>query len=72
MTSRLKIPFDIVSDQELKFTNLIKLPTFLVDGKKYIKRLTLVVEKKIIKKVFYPVYSPNQHVYEVLNWLKEN
>ena len=72
MTLRLQIPYDIVSDQELVFTNLIQLPTFSILSKKYIKRLTMIVEKSIIKKVFYPVLTPDKHIEEVLKWLKNN
>ena len=72
MTNRLVIPYDIISDQELILTNLIKLPTFSIQNKKYIKRLTLIVEKSIIKKVFYPIFPPHNHIDEVLDWLNTN
>ena len=72
MTMRLHIPYDIVSDQELIFTSKINLPIFSIKEKKFLKRVTLIVENSIIKKIFYPIFSPNTHIYDVLNWLNKN
>jgi len=72
MTKRLKIPYDVVSDANLNFANLIKLPTFKVDKKVFIKRVTLIIKNSIIKKVFYPIFPPNLHIKDVINWLKNN
>ena len=72
MTKRLCVPFDVVSDQQLVFTSGLKLPTFSVNDKKFIKRLTLIIDQSLIKHVFYPIFPPDQHIFEVLNWLKNN
>jgi peroxiredoxin len=72
MTTRLHVPFDIVSDQQLLFTSSLNLPTFSINDKKFIKRLTLIVDQSVIKHVFYPIYPPDKHIFEVLNWLKNN
>ena len=72
MTNRLSVPFDVLSDEKLELKNVLKLPTFLVEDKIYLKRLTLIVEKKIVKKVFYPIYPIDKHIDGVLKWLKEN
>ena len=72
MTNRLKVPFDVLSDEKLELKNALNLPTFLVDDNIYLKRLTLIVEKKIVKKVFYPIYPIDKHLESVLKWLKEN
>ena len=72
MTSRLKIPYDVLSDEKLELNNELNTPTFSVDSKIFLKRITLIVEKKIIKKVFYPINDINKHIEEVLKWLKEN
>ena len=72
MTARLLIPYDVVSDEHLNFVNKLRLPTFKVEDKVYIKRLTLIVEKSIIKHFFYPVFPPDLHVKEVLQWLDSN
>ena len=36
------------------------------------KRLTIIVEKNIISKVFFPILSINKHVNDVIGWLEEN
>ena len=70
MTSRLKVPYDVLSDEKLELSNELNIPTFLVDSKIFLRRITLIVEKKIIKKVFYPINDINKHIEEVLKWLK--
>ena len=72
MTNRLKVPFDVLSDEKLELKNALNLPTFLVEDKVYLKRLTLIIEKKIVKKVFYAIYPIDKHIDDVLRWLKEN
>ena len=72
MVTRLFIPFDVVSDSELKFSKTMHLPTFQVNDSVFIKRLTLIIEKSIIKKVFYPIFPPDLHIHEVIDWLQKN
>ena len=72
MTTRLNVPYDVLSDEKLKLGNELNIPTFSADSKIFLKRITLIVEKKIIKKVFYPINDINKHIEEVLKWLKEN
>ena len=72
MTDRLVIPYDVLSDSQNIILNALKIPYFVVENKFYFKRLTLIVEKNIVKKVFYPIFPPNKHINEVLRWLKEN
>ena len=72
MTQRLNIPYDVLSDQQLKFCSALTLPNFSIEDKKFIKRLTLIIEKSVIKHVFYPIFSPENHIKEVLNWLEQN
>ena len=72
MTSRLRVPYDILSDKNLMLKNELSLPSFLIKDKVYLKRLTLIIEKTIIKKVFFPIYSPSKHIIEILEWLKKN
>ncbi len=72
MTVRLGLQFDVLSDSDLLCTKKLSLPTFSTDNRTFIKRLTIIVEKNIIKKVFYPIISPNKHVDSVLEWLRKN
>ena len=72
MTMRLSITYDVVSDEKMTFIKLMKLPTFKINNKTYIKRITMIVEKSIIKHVFYPVFPPDSHVKDVIHWLEKN
>ena len=72
MTKRLEVPFDVLSDEKLELRDVLKLPTFSIKEKIYLKRLTLIVEKKIVKKVFYPIYPVDKHIKDVLKWLEKN
>ena len=72
MTMRLSIPYDVVSDEKMTFIKLMKLPTFKINNKTYIKRITMIVEKSIIKHVFYPIFPPDLHVKDVIQWLEKN
>ena len=54
MTTRLNVPYDVLSDEKLKLGNELNIPTFSVDSKIFLKRITLIVEKKIIK--YYTFY----------------
>ncbi len=70
MVERLHLPFEVLSDEDLKFTHALNLPTFTFDGMILIKRLTLVLKSGIIEKVFYPVFPPDKHGEQVVAWLK--
>jgi peroxiredoxin len=70
MVKRLEVPFEVLSDEQLKLTHALKLPTFTVDGMTLIKRLTLIVRDHRIEHVFYPVFPPDTHAEEVIAWLK--
>ena len=72
MTNRLGIQYDILSDSNLECINKLSLPTFSINNRIFIKRLTIIVTKNTIRKVFFPIFSINKHVNEVLKWLKEN
>ena len=72
MTKRLGIQYDILSDSNLVCINRLSLPTFKLNNRTFIKRLTIIVEKNIVKKVFYPIFSINKHVDSILKWLEEN
>ena len=72
MTLRLNVPYDVLSDYDLKFTSLLKLPTFKIKEKIFIKRLTLIIESCVIKKVFYPIFPPDLHINDVIRWLEKN
>ena len=70
MVSRLLVPYDIVSDENLEFANKLNLPTFIINKKTYIKRVTLIIEKSTIIKFFYPIFPSDLHIHDVIKWLK--
>lgn len=69
---RLHLPFQLLSDSALQLKAALQLPTFAVGGVELFKRMTLVVEDRRIRKVFYPVFPPDRNADEVLAWLRSN
>jgi peroxiredoxin len=67
---RLKLPFPVLSDADLKLTGAIDLPTFSVAGMTLLKRMALVIDEGVIGKVFYPVFPPDRNAEEVVAWLR--
>jgi peroxiredoxin len=66
---RLRLPFPLLSDADLRLTQALRLPTFDVAGHRLLRRLTLVVRDGMIEHVFYPVFPPDRHAAQVLDWL---
>lgn len=69
LAGRLGLPFPILSDPAHKLADALDLPTFSAGGQRLYKRLTLVVTDGRIERVFYPIFPPDQHAGEVLDWL---
>ena len=69
MAERLKLPFEVLSDADLRLVRALNLPTLEVQGWTLLKRLTLVIRDGEIEHVFYPVFPPDTHAGEVLDWL---
>jgi peroxiredoxin len=72
MSHRLHLPFEVLSDAEFRLCDAMRLPTFEVGGMRLVKRLTLVVRRKRIEHVFYPVFPPNESADQVLRWLRDH
>jgi peroxiredoxin len=70
MADRLHLPFPVLSDERLELTRELGLPTFETSGMTLLKRLTLVIDDGRIAQVFYPVFPPDRHAGEVLDWLR--
>mgnify|MGYP001604708590 CR=1 FL=1 len=68
--SRLHLPFALLSDEALKFTKALRLPTFVTSGMTLLKRMALIVDNGVIAHVFYPVFPPDRNAEEVAAWLK--
>lgn len=78
---RLHLPFELLSDENLRLVKALNLPTVdLAQITKVspdiptilIKRLTLIICEGNIEKVFYPVFPPDQDAQNVLNYFEQN
>jgi peroxiredoxin len=71
LVGRTGLPYEILSDLEFRLTDALRLPTFVFEGVRLIKRLAFVTEKGRIAKVFYPVFPPDKNAETVLAWLSQ-
>ena len=69
---RLHLPFEILSDAEFKLCAALRLPTFEVNGMRFLEPLTLIIRDGRIEHVFYPVLPPNERAEDVVRWLTAN
>jgi peroxiredoxin len=72
MAQRLHLPFEVLSDEGLRFARALRLPTFEVEGMVLIRRLTLVLRDGAVETVFYPVFPPDRSAEEVMDWLERH
>jgi peroxiredoxin len=73
VVSRLRLPFAMISDQRFELATALNLPTFGAQGQERLySRLTLVIRDGRIEHVFYPIFPPNTHAQQVLQWLRAN
>jgi peroxiredoxin len=68
--TRLHLPFAILSDEKLRLTKALNLPTFTTSSMTLLKRMALVIDDGIIVKAFYPVFPPDKNAEEVVAWLR--
>ena len=75
---RLHLPFELLSDEGLELAALLALPTLNVPElantspdipTTLFKRVTLIIAKGEIEKVFYPVFPPDQNAQDVIAYL---
>lgn len=70
VVDRLGLPFAMLSDTGFALAEALSLPTFAAPGHdRLYARLTLVINDGVIEHVFYPIFPPNTHAQQVLNWL---
>ncbi|MBX6384193.1 MAG: peroxiredoxin [Microbispora sp.] len=67
---RLHLTFPLLSDPSFKLADALDLPTFEVAGHRLYKRLTMLVNDGVIEHVWYPVFPPDAHAAEVVDWLR--
>jgi peroxiredoxin len=66
---RLHLPFALLSDARFEFASALRLPTFVVQSMRLLKRLTLIIRDGTVEHVFYPVFPPDASAQDVVNWL---
>jgi peroxiredoxin len=69
---RLRLPYPLLSDEQLQLAASLRLPTFEFHGQTYFKRVTLVVSQGRVEAALYPVFPPDQAAERALAWLAEN
>ena len=72
LSSLRKLSQPLLSDSNLEFREKLNIPTFQVENNTMYKRLTLIVKESKIIKVFYPVFPPDRHIFEILEWLEND
>ena len=72
MAKRLLLPFEVLSDDELKFSKAMKLQLFEVERMQLIKRITMMVIDGVIVTVHYPVFPSDSDAVWVVDWLHNN
>jgi peroxiredoxin len=68
---RLRLPFPLLADPDLRLAAALDLPTFTFEGARLYRRLTLVARAGRIANVFYPVFPPDRSAEQVLAWLRK-
>ena len=69
--TRLRLPFPLLSDEDLRFTRAMNLPTFETSGMTLLKRCTLIIFAGRIEHVFYPVFPPDRSAVDVIEWMSK-
>jgi peroxiredoxin len=69
---RLHLPFPLLADPERRFGAGLNLPTFEAARMTLYKRLTLVAHGRLIVRIFYPIFPPQDNAGEVLGWIRSN
>lgn len=69
VATRLQLPFTLLSDASRAFAMAARLPTFEAAGTILLRRLSLVVDDRVVTKVFYPVFPPDRSAADILAWL---
>lgn len=73
LVERLRLPFTMLSDQDFALGDAMGPPVFAAPGhERLYARLTLVIRDRVIEHVFYPIFPPNIHGQQVLEWLVSN
>ena len=69
VAERLGLRYPLLSDEALRLTRALRLPTFEVDGLTLMRRLTLLIRDGEIAQVAYPVFPPDGAAAQALELL---
>ncbi len=69
---RLHLPYPLISDSELALTRAWNLPTFSVDGRVMLRRITIFISDGIVDGLIYPVFPPDKSADDALAWLRDS
>jgi len=72
LKNRLHLAFDLLSDDTFELKRYLNLPVFFAGDLLLYRRLTMIVQNGVIRKVFYPVFPPNENAAQVIHWLRNN
>jgi peroxiredoxin/DNA-binding transcriptional MerR regulator len=72
LVDRLHLPFAMLSDPEFTARATLGLPTFVANGIPLYRRLTVIIDNGSVEHVFYPVFPPDSHAEQILDWLQEH
>ena len=67
---RLELPYPLLSDEDLRLTRALDLPTFEHAGLTLLKRHTLILRGSRIEHVHYPVFPSDADADYVIGWLR--
>jgi peroxiredoxin len=67
---RTSIPFLLLSDPEFALHDCLGLPVFEAEGRRFYKRLAMVIEDGVIQHVEYPVFPPDRNAEAILDWIR--
>jgi peroxiredoxin len=70
LVARLHLPFAMLSDPEFTVRDALGLPTFVANGMSLYRRLTMIIDHGSVEHVFFPVFPPDRHAEQIVDWLK--
>lgn len=70
MADRLHLPFPVLSDEDCRFQEALRLPTFVAAGMRLLKRITLIANDGVIEAVHYPIFPSDSDPAWVIDYLK--
>jgi peroxiredoxin/DNA-binding transcriptional MerR regulator len=70
LVDRLHLPFAMLSDPEFTVRDALGLPTFVANGILLYRRLTMIIDDGSVEHVFHPVFPPDRHAEQIVDWLQ--